>query len=89
MDYERLQKLVAYVLKAVVISNYGDSAQLLERVEDPNSNGFPPPRSPGRLRSPRPWSAWHWRHARVNQYERNTAQWDRNGPSFRAPPRSS
>ena len=34
MDYERLQKLVAYVLKAVVISNYGDSAQLLGKVED-------------------------------------------------------
>ena len=34
MDYERLQKLVAYVLKAVVIYNYGDSAQLLEKVED-------------------------------------------------------
>jgi hypothetical protein len=35
MDYERLQKLVAYVLKAVVIYNYGDSAQILEKVEDP------------------------------------------------------
>jgi hypothetical protein len=35
MDYERLHKLVAYVLKAVAIYNYGYSSQLLEKDEDP------------------------------------------------------
>jgi hypothetical protein len=35
MDYERLQKLIAYVLKAVVIFNYGDPSQPMEKVGDP------------------------------------------------------
>jgi hypothetical protein len=48
MDYERLQKLIAYVLKAAVIYNYGDPSQLLEKVGDPefewlSSDKFPRP----------------------------------------------
>jgi hypothetical protein len=48
MDYERLQKLIAYVLKAVVIYNYGKPSQLLEKVGDPefvwlSSDKFPRP----------------------------------------------
>ena len=34
MDHKRLQKLIAYVLKAVVTFNYGDAAQPLQKVGD-------------------------------------------------------
>ena len=48
MDYERLQKLIAYVLKAVVIFNYGDPSQPMEKVGDPefewlSTDKFPKP----------------------------------------------